>query len=328
MGHADRATYFSTAVADLAMLTDDNRYRTAVDRIWANAVHRKHFLTGGVGASHRGEAFSDDFDLRNDGYCESCAGCGMTFWADRLNRMHHDAHHLDVQERTLYNHVLGAVELSGENFFYQNPLASDRARYPWHGCPCCVGNIPRALLGIKDLTYAIDAERETLHVCHFVAGEGTIEDVAGTSLRIRQETDYPWSGEVRIALAPETPAEFTLKIRIPDRTESELYLAAPDLSGQFAVALNGARQKLAVERGFVGLRRKWQEGDVVTVALPMDVQRMRCDERVRANLGRVALVRGPITYNVEDVDHGCDAFLERGEHARADSAQDGRPQHR
>jgi DUF1680 family protein len=306
VGHAVRATYFYTAMADLAMLARDDDYLAAVDRIWANAIHRKQYITGGVGASHRGEAFSEDFDLRNDGYCESCAGCGMTFWADRMFRIHHKAHHMDVQERTLYNNILGAVELSGENFFYQNPLASDKARYSWHGCPCCVGNIPRALLAIKDLMYALDAAKTTLYVSHFVASEGTITDIAGTSLHIIQESGYPWTGDVKIILNPQEAAEFTLRIRIPDRTESDLYTATPDLDGQFTVRLNGEAQSLSVKDGFVSLQRLWQGGDVVEATLPMEVQRVHCDDRVRANRGRVALVRGPIAHNVEDVDHGHD----------------------
>ena len=316
VGHSVRLTYFCTGVADLAMLTHDEGYRFAVDRIWGNTVHRKYYLTGGVGvlSSRQGEAFSADFDLPNDGYCEACAGCGMTFWADRMTRMHHDAGHIDVQERSLYNNILGAIELSGERFFYQNPLAGfyenpqglETARYSWHECPCCVGNIPRALLGLKDLTYALDIGRSTLYVHHFVAGEGTIAEVAGTSLRISQKTDYPWSGDVKIVLSPAKPVEFTLKIRIPDRTESDLYTATPDLSDQFNVAINGTSQRLPVTDGYVTLRRKWQASDIVSLALPMDVQRIHCDDRVRANRGHVALIRGPITYNIESVDHDHD----------------------
>jgi len=316
VGHSVRLTYFCTGVADLAMLTHDEGYRSAVDRIWGNTVHRKYYLTGGVGvlSSRQGEAFSADFDLPNDGYCEACAGCGMTFWADRMTRMHHDAGHIDVQERSLYNNILGAIELSGERFFYQNPLAGfyenpqglETARYSWHECPCCVGNIPRALLGLKDLIYAFDIGRSALYVHHFVAGEGTIAEVAGTSLRISQKTDYPWSGDVKIVLSPAKPVEFTLKIRIPDRTESDLYTATPDLSDQFKVAVNGTSQRLPVTDGYVTLRRKWQASDIVSLALPMDVQRIHCDDRVRANRGHVALIRGPITYNIESVDHDHD----------------------
>ncbi len=302
-GHAVRATYFYTAMADMALLLDDQGYHAAVDKIWDNAIHRKHYLTGGVGASHNGEAFSRDFDLRNDGYCESCAGCGLSFWSDRMHRLHHDAHYRDVQERVLYNNLLGAIELTGENFFYQNPLASDRARYPWHGCPCCVGNIPRALLAIKDLMYSVNAAGDTLYLSHFVDSEATIPDVADVSLGIRQETGYPWKGEVKITLTPSSATAFTLKIRIPNRTESTLYTATPDVSSSLTLSVNDDPQSLPVEKGYVSLERTWQAGDTVSLSLPLAVQRIHCDERVLANCGRVALQRGPLTYSFEDVDH-------------------------
>jgi DUF1680 family protein len=306
VGHAVRATYFYTAIADLAMLTGDVAYLSAVDKIWANAIDRKHYITGGVGASHQGEAFAEDFDLRNDGYCESCAGCGMTFWADRMFRLHADARHADVQERSLYNNILGAIELSGENFFYQNPLASGRARYSWHGCPCCVGNIPRALLAVKDNMYALNAGQDTLFVNHYVASQGRIAAIAGTPVEITQQTQYPWQGDVQLTLVPQRPAEFTLKIRIPDRTESELYAASPDLSGQFELKINGRPQTSTIERGFVSMRREWRAGDSVDLSLPMEIQRVHSDSRVRANRGRVALIRGPLAYSVEDVDHDAE----------------------
>lgn len=303
VGHAVRATYLYTAMADLAMLTGDEGYGAAVEKIWSNAVDRKHYLTGGVGASHQGEAFSDDFDLRNDGYCESCAGCGLVFWADRMNRMGHGAHPVDVEERVLYNNVLGAIEMSGKNFFYQNPLASEKARHPWHGCPCCVGNIPRALLGIKDRIYSGTPGGDTLFINHFVASDGTIPDIAGTPLRIRQETGYPVSGEAKVLLDPQKPVAFSLRIRIPNRTESRLYTAEPDLDGRHIIKVNGDSVTAPVENGYALLKRTWQSGDVVELDLPMDIQRIHCDERARANLGRVALIRGPLVYNVEDADH-------------------------
>jgi DUF1680 family protein len=302
VGHAVRGTYFYTAMADIALLTGDRAYQHAVDKIWANAIHRKHYLTGGVGASHGGEAFGEDFDLHNDGYCESCAGCGLSFWSDRMHRLHREAHYRDVQERVLYNNLLGAVELSGENFFYQNPLQSAAARYPWHGCPCCVGNIPRALLAIKDLMYSTNGRKDVLYLSHFVDSEGTISDIGGAALRIRQETEYPWKGEVRLMLHPSAPADFLLRIRIPDRTESELYTATPALDGRFTLTVNGQRESPPVEHGYVGLRRSWKDGDRVELSLPLEVQRVHCDERVAANRGRVALQRGPLVYSVEDVD--------------------------
>jgi DUF1680 family protein len=301
-GHAVRATYFYTAMTDMALLMGDEAYRNATDRIWANAIHRKHYLTGGVGASHGGEAFSHDFDLRNDGYCESCASCGLSFWSDRMHRLHGDAHYRDVQERVLYNNLLGSVELTGQNFYYQNPLTSDKARYPWHGCPCCVGNIPRALMAIKDSMYSTNAGRDTLYLNHFVDSECTIPSIAGASLGIRQETEYPWKGAVKVTLQPSAAAEFTLKIRIPNRTESSLYTAVPDLAGKFAVSVNGQQLSLPVEKGYANIRRTWKAGDRIALSLPLDVQRVRCDERVLANRGRVALQRGPLTYSVESVD--------------------------
>ena len=248
-GHAVRATYFYTAMTDMALLLDHAAYSKAVDKIWASAIHRKHYLTGGVGASHKGEAFSQDFDLRNDGYCESCAGCGLSFWSDRMHSLHQDAHYRDVQERVLYNNLLGSVELSGENFYYQNPLASDKRRHPWHVCPCCVGNIPRALIAIKDLMYSTNDRRNTLYLSHFVDSTATIPNLAGASLTVRQETEYPWKGEVKLTLRPSAAAEFTLKIRIPNRIESELYAATPNLAGKFALAINGERQSLPIEKG-------------------------------------------------------------------------------
>ena len=306
VGHAVRATYFYTAMADLAMLTGDQAYAAAVDKIWSNAIDRKHYITGGVGASHQGEAFAADFDLRNNGYCESCAGCGMTFWADRMFRMHAAAHPIDVQERTLYNNILGAIELSGENFFYQNPLASRTARYSWHACPCCVGNIPRALLGLKDLMYALNPERNVLYINHFIASEGLIDDVAGSSLGVAQQTDYPWDGTVSVSLQPQQPTEFTVKIRIPDRTESPLYSAEPEIQDRYRISVNGESIATTVEDGYVQLQRRWSPGDTIRLELPMDVQRIRCDRRVSADRGRVAIIRGPLVYNVENVDHDVD----------------------
>lgn len=303
LGHAVRATYFYTAMADIALLRQDPDYAAAVDRLWDSAIQRKHYLTGGVGASHKGEAFGPDYELSNTGYCESCAGCGLSFWSEQMHRLHADAHYRDVQERVLFNNVLGAIELSGVNFFYQNPLVSNRARYAWHACPCCVGNIPRTLIAIKDLMYSVNRSRDTLYLNHFVDSEGTIDDVGGTGIRIRQETRYPWEGAVKVSLYPVESSQFTLAIRIPDRTESELYTAAPDQADAHHIAVNGQPQTVSVKKGYALLQRKWQAGDTVEIALPLDVQRVRCDPRVAANRGRVALQRGPLVYNFEDVDH-------------------------
>jgi hypothetical protein len=303
VGHAVRGTYFFAGIADIALLQDDRRFVEAADRLWESAIQRKHYITGGVGASHEGEAFAADFDLRNDGYCESCAGCGLSFWADRMNRLHGHAHYLDVQERVLYNNVLGAIELAGEKFFYQNPLASETQRHAWHGCPCCVGNIPRTLIAIKDLMYARNTARNTLFIQHFVTSDAVIDDMAGKPLRIEQRTEYPWQGEVAIRLEPAEAAAFCLCVRIPNRTESRLYRAQPDTAGTFTLRVNGALQACDLVDGYARLSRTWSPGDRVELTLPMEIQRVYADERIAANRGRVALQRGPLVYNIEDVDH-------------------------
>jgi len=301
-GHAVRATYFYVAMTDIALHESDAAYRQAVGRIWSNAIHKKHYLTGGVGASHKGEAFGGDYELPNDGYCESCAGCGLTFWADRMHRLHADGHYRDVQERALYNNILGSVELGGTRFYYQNPLDEKRARYPWHGCPCCVGNIPRAIFAIKDLMYSVDPARSVLYLSHYVDSEAVLPEVGGASLRIRQTTRYPWEGDVVVTLHPSRTAGFILKLRIPNRTESELYSATPDLGDRFTVRVNGESRSPKVERGYIALRGQWKDGDRIELSLPMEIQRVKTDARVAANVGRVALQYGPLAYNVESVD--------------------------
>ena len=306
VGHAVRATYFYSAIADLAMLTGDEAFAGAVDKIWKSAVDRRMYVTGGVGSTHQGEAFGEDYHLPNESaYCESCAGCGLSFWADRMNRMHHDGASIEVQERVLYNNILGAIELSGTNFFYQNPLASGHGRYPWHGCPCCVGNIPRALIAIKDLMYRLNSSRDRLYVNHYVASSGTIANVGGTTLEIEQKTEYPWKGDVSLTLIPEKAASFTLKLRIPNHGESLLYTPTPS-GGEFEVRVNGEVQPAVADSGYASVSRTWKAGDCIDLALPMPVQRIRADERVGSDRGRVALERGPMVYNVESVDHKDD----------------------
>ena len=302
-GHAVRATYFYTAMTDIALHQRDAAYQQAVARIWTNAIHKKHYLTGGVGASHNGEAFAGDYELPNDGYCESCAGCGLSFWSDRLHRLHADGHYRDVQERVALQQPPRRRRTERHEFLsIRIRWTQTKARYPWHGCPCCVGNIPRALFAIKDLIYSVNPARTELYLSHYVDSEAALPEVGGAPLRIRQATRYPWNGEVAVTLHPARTTDFTLKLRIPDRTESELYSATPDLGGRFTVRVNGQPQSPKIERGYIALRREWKEGDRIELSLPMEVQRIKADPRIAANVGRVALQYGPLAYNVESVD--------------------------
>ncbi|MBP5321774.1 MAG: glycoside hydrolase family 127 protein [Kiritimatiellae bacterium] len=301
-GHAVRATYFYAAMAGVASRLGDKELGVASDRLFDSAINRKEYLTGGVGASWGGEAFGGDFELANSGYCEACAACGMSFWTIEQHKRNAATWPVDVQERLAYNNVLGALSEDGRNFFYQNPLDSQNIRYPWHGCPCCVGNIPRTLLALKDLAYSVSADGKTLYADHFIALEGSVGTVAGASLKIRQQTEYPWSGEVVYTFIPDKEVDFTFAVRIPNRTESALYREEPDVKGQFKIAVNRETVAAEIRDGYARITRTWKAGDRVSLSLPLPVQRIRCDERVVANRGRVAFQRGPVVYSFEQVD--------------------------
>jgi len=302
-GHAVRATYFYTAMSALASRLDDKELGSAADRLFDSAINLKEYLTGGVGASWRGEAFAGDYELANNGYCESCASCGMSFWTIEQHKRHGVSWPINVQERLMYNNLLGSISEDGRNFFYQNPLDSTKTRYPWHGCPCCVGNIPRALLALKDLAYAKSVDGKTLYADHFLSIDGSVGRVADTALSIRQRTDYPWTGKVSFALSPEKPVLFTFALRVPDRIDSKLYTAEPNVSGQYTIKVNGERIAASFSDGYARITRIWKAGDVVDFDFPMPVQKIRCDTRVTANKGRIAFQRGPIVYSFEQIDN-------------------------
>lgn len=203
----------------------------------------------------------------------------------------------------MYNNLLGAISEDGEKFFYQNPLDSDKQRYPWHSCPCCVGNIPRTLLALKDNAYSVSVDGRTLYADHFLTLEGPVGKVAGTDLSIRQQTGYPWDGKTTFRLMAEKPVAFTFAFRIPNRIDSALYTVEPDVSGRFALSVNGAKADVVLSGdGYVRLARSWKMGDEVTLEFPMPVQRVHCDERVAANRGLVAFQRGAIVYSFEQSD--------------------------
>lgn len=302
-GHAVRATYFYTAMSALARCLGDGALGAAADRLFDSAVNRKAYLTGGVGASWRDEAFAGDYELDNNGYCESCASCGMSFWTIEQHRRTPGTWPVDVQERLFYNNLLGAVSEDGENFFYQNPLHSEKPRYPWHGCPCCVGNIPRTLLALKDLAYSLGADGRTLYADHYLTIDGCVGVVAGARLSLRQRTDYPWDGKTVFSFAPEKPVAFTFALRLPDRAESALYTVTPDVSGRYTLTVNGRPAAVSASGdGYLRVTRTWRAGDELMFAFPLPVQRVACDARAAANRGRVAFQRGPIVYSFEQID--------------------------
>jgi DUF1680 family protein len=307
VGHAVRATYSYSAMADVAAQTHDPEYQSAVKSLWDNLVNRKWYVTGGIGSGETSEGFGKDYSLRNNAYCESCSNCGALFFQWKLNLAYHDAKYADLYEETLYNAILGDFDLGGNNFTYTNALDSREARYPWHNCPCCVGNFPRVLLMLPTWMYSTGADG--LYVNLFVGSTVKVGDVGGTAVEMVQKTDYPWNGEVAMTVNPAAPARFAVRVRVPDRSVSELYSDTPAANGLQSLRVNGAAVPARVENGYAVIDREWARGDKVEFSLPMAVQRVKADDKVAADRGRVALKYGPLVYNVESVDQNVDGVL-------------------
>ena len=309
VGHAVRAAYSYSAMADVAAETHDVDYQSAVMSLWDSMVNKKYYVTGGIGSGETSEGFGPNYSLRHDGYCESCSTCGLIFFQYKMNLAYHDARYADLYEVSLYNALLGSVDLAGKNFYYQNPLDSRGPRYPWHACPCCVGNIPRTLLMIPTWTYL--KGKDSLYVNLFLGGTVTVEKVAGTDVQMVQKTDYPWSGKVTIIVNPETPTRFSLYVRVPNRTTSELYTPTPQVNGLESLSVNGAPVEPTLDKGYAVLARDWKAGDKIELVFPMKVQRVTASDKIAATTGRVALRYGPLLYTVEQVDQDITKVLGR-----------------
>jgi len=320
VGHAVRATYMYSAMADVAALTGDAGYVEAIGRIWENVVSKKLSLTGGIGARHQGEAFGDDYELPNrTAYNETCAAIGNAMWNHRMFLLHGDAGYLDVLERVLYNGFLAGVSMSGDEFFYTNPLESDgeyafnqgaATRSPWFNCSCCPGNIARFMPSLAGYVYA--HRDDVLYVNLFVGGSG-VARMENDVVRIAQRTQYPWDGDIQITVEPERAGEFEVRVRIPGWARNrpapgDLYRYMRGSEAPATLKINGQPFAFGLERGFASIRRAWEKGDVIELHLPMPVQRVLCHDRVEENAGKVALERGPIVYCAEWPDNGGRVF--------------------
>ena len=293
VGHAVRAMYLYSGVADVAALMGDQGYIDAMDRIWNDVVRRKIYITGGIGPSAHNEGFTVPYDLPNDtAYAETCASIGMILWNHRLNLLHADARYADALERVLYNGFLSGVSLDGEKFFYTNPLGStgNHHRRGWYNCACCPPNVLRLLLSLGGYVYAYC--EDAVYVNLYVGGSGTVS-LKGKQVTLRQDTRYPWDGKVRLAVDPTKDAAFTMCLRIPDWCE------------EARIAVNGrAIDRPDMQRGYARIQREWKRGDVIELDLPMPIRRIAANPRVKENVGKVALQRGPIVYCLEGVDNG------------------------
>jgi DUF1680 family protein len=307
VGHAVRAVYSYAGMADVAMETGDVDYLSAVMSLWDNIVNRKYYVTGGVGSGETSEGFGPDYSLRHNAYCESCSSCGEIFFQHKLNMTYHDAKYADLYEETLYNALLGSIDLEGKNFYYQNPLDSLRPRYDWHVCPCCVGNIPRILLMLPTWTYVKSAD--SIYVNLFVGSTVTIEGVCGTDVEMVQDTDYPWSGDVTITINPAVQRNFSVNIRVPNRSVSELYDGLSESNGIISISVNGSAITPIINKGYAVITRKWRAGDKIDLVLPMKIQRIKAIDKIAATKDRVALRYGPLIYSAEINDQDLNNVL-------------------
>jgi DUF1680 family protein len=309
IGHAVRAGYLYSGMADVAALTGDKSYVTAIDRIWENVADCKLYVTGGIGAVPRGEAFGPDYYLPNmDAYCETCAAVANDYWNQRLFLLHGDSKYIDVFERTLYNGLLSGVSLDGKLFFYPNPLesAGQHARSPWFGCACCPGNVTRFMASVPGYFYA--RQGKSIYVNLYASGTADIKMDDDQTVKLTQETRYPWDGAIRLTVDPEKAARLTLRLRIPgwarnEASPGDLYTFVDKSDEQPTLNVNGKPASIHLENGYAVINRKWTPGDVVELNLPMPVRRLTADERVEADRGRVALQRGPIVYCLEWPDN-------------------------
>lgn len=311
-GHAVRAVYMYSGMADVAALTGDHAYVNALDRIWDSVAGRKLHITGGIGARAAGESFGADYELPNrSAYNETCAAVGNDFWNERLFLLHADAKYVDVMERTLYNGLISGVALDGKTFFYQNPLeatglAGKDQRSPWFGVACCPGNITRFMASVPGYVYA---QRENaVWVNLFMESDADIKLDDGRTVRFIQETRYPWDGAVKMSIDPGQAADITIHVRIPGWARNEpvptdLYRFADQSAAAATLKVNGKPVPLKLEKGYASLSRTWKKGDVIELNLPMPVRRVVANENVLADRGRVALQRGPIVYTAEWPDN-------------------------
>ena len=300
VGHAVRAVYNYSGMADVAMETRDPDYRSAVRSLWDNIVNRKYYVTGGVGSGETSEGFGPNYSLRNNAYCESCSSCGEIFFQWKLGLTYHEARYADLYEETLYNALLGGVALDGKTFYYPNPLDARTTRTAWAGVPCCVGNIPRTLLALP--TWMYTRSPDGIQINLFAGSTVTVDNVAGTNVEVVQKTNYPWDGKVAITVNPSASKKFSIRIRVPNRGVSELYTSTPKADGISAIAVNGSPVKPTIERGYAVITRTWKAGDRIELELPMTIQRVRAAETVAADRGKVALRYGPLMYSIEKVD--------------------------
>ncbi|ADE81484.1 conserved hypothetical protein [Xylanibacter ruminicola 23] len=300
VGHAVRAGYLYSGVADVAALTGDKAYQEALERIWENMSSKKLFITGGIGSRPQGEGFGPDYELNNHtAYCETCAAIANVYWNYRMFLATGESKYIDVCERALYNNVLSGVSLSGDKFFYDNPLESDgeHERQKWFGCACCPGNITRFVASVPGYIYA--RQGKDIFVNLYAQGKAKIGNI-----ELEQTTDYPWDGKIRIKVTKGS-GKFAIKLRVPSwlktsPTNNDLY-QYQDKAKTYSVSVNG-KALYPENRDYIEISRSWKKGDTIELDFPMDVRRIVANDNAEDDRGKVAFERGPIVFCLEGAD--------------------------
>jgi DUF1680 family protein len=314
VGHSVRATYMYSGMADIAAIENDPAYLNAITKIWEDLVYGKMYITGGIGASGGNEGFAAPFLLPNmSAYCETCASIGDIFFNHRLFLLHGQSKYYDVLEKTLYNSALSGVSLSGDRFFYPNPLESNgqHERQAWFGCACCPSNIARFVPAIPGYIYSVT--KNELYVNLYVSNEANLS-VGSRKINIIQKADFPWKGSVEITLNPEKEGRFDLKIRIPDWAMNEaipggLYKFTDQNNESIKLSVNGKPADLNLKDGYAVISQNWKNGDKVDIEFPMPVRTIVADDRVIEDNGKIAVQRGPLVYCAEWPDNNTGNVL-------------------
>ena len=290
-GHAVRLMYLACGMADVAAYTGEQDYIDALERLWEDVVLRNMYITGGIGQSRHNEGFTEDYDLPNlTAYCETCASVGMVLWNWRMNQFTGEARYADILERSLYNGALAGISLAGDRFFYVNPLesAGNHHRQAWYGCACCPSQICRFLPSIGNYIYGTAADG--IYVNLYMGNTAQMK-VGRHALTLTQETEYPWKGAITLRVGTKAPFATKIRLRIPGWCR------------QYTLSLNGETIQPPVEKGYAVLERKWKDGDRISLDLDMPVMLVDADPRVKEDVGKRAVQRGPLVYCLEETDN-------------------------
>ncbi|WP_238915206.1 beta-L-arabinofuranosidase domain-containing protein [Clostridium sp. YIM B02555] len=305
-GHAVRVVYMCMAMTDVAAETGDVELFKACKKLWKNIILKRMYITGGIGSTSIGESFTFDYDLPNDMvYGETCASVGLAFFAHRMLMIEPKSEYADVMERAFYNTIIGGMAQDGKSFFYVNPLeVSPEAceknptkhhvkprRQKWFTCACCPPNITRTLTSLGQYIYTVN--EETIYTNLYIGGEASIS-LADNEIKLIQETDYPWKEEIKIKLLTEEEIKFTLALRIPSWCPEAKIKVNNQVVDIEERTLNG----------YVMLKREWNPSDEIVLILKMPILRMKANPLVRADIGKVAIQRGPLVYCLEEADNG------------------------